>query len=72
MIGRAEDSELCLCGSFVSRHHALIVLSNDGVFIEDLKSFNGTIVNGTRVTRREISPGDKIIIGDYELRTKPA
>ena len=38
-------------------------------FIEDLKSFNGTIVNGCKITRRKISPGDKINIGDYELRT---
>jgi type II secretory pathway predicted ATPase ExeA len=72
MIGRAEDSELRLCGSFVSRHHALVVVANDGVFIEDLKSFNGTIVNGTKIRRRELSPGDKIVIGDYELRTKSA
>lgn len=69
MIGRAEDSELRLGGQFVSRHHALIVLSNGEVFIEDLKSFNGTIVNGSRISRRKINGGDKINIGDYELRT---
>ncbi len=70
MIGRTDDSELRLSGQFVSRHHALIILSDGEVFIEDLKSFNGTIVNGSKITRREISPGDKIIIGDYELRTR--
>ena len=68
MVGRAEESELRLGGQFVSRHHALMVLSNDEVFIEDLKSFNGTFVNGSKVTRHKISPGDKISIGDYELR----
>ena len=72
MVGRAEDSELRLSGTFVSRHHALIVLSDGDVFIEDLKSFNGTIVNGSKISRRKISPGDKINIGDYELRTSAA
>ena len=70
MIGRTDESELRLSGQFVSRHHALIILSDGEVFIEDLKSFNGTIVNGSKITRREISPGDKINIGDYELRTR--
>ena len=72
MVGRADESELQLSGQFVSRHHALIVLSDGQVFIEDLKSFNGTIVNGSKITRHKISPGDKISIGDYELRTSPA
>ena len=72
MIGRADECELRLGGRFVSRHHALIVLTDGGVFVEDLKSFNGTIVNGRKITRHQISPGDKIKIGDYELRTSPA
>ncbi len=72
MVGRADDSELRLSGQFVSRHHALIFLSENEVLIEDLNSFNGTIVNGKKITRRKISPGDKINIGDYELRTRPA
>ena len=72
MVGRADESELRLSGQFVSRHHALIVLSNGEVFVEDLKSFNGTIVNGSKITRHKISPGDKIKIGDYEIRTSPA
>jgi pSer/pThr/pTyr-binding forkhead associated (FHA) protein len=70
MIGRADDSELRLGGNFVSRHHALIILSDDEIIIEDLKSFNGTIVNGSKITRRKIGPGDKINIGDYELRIR--
>ena len=72
MIGRADECELRLGGQFVSRHHALLVLTDGEVFIEDLKSFNGTIVNGCKITRRQISPGDQIKIGDYELRTSPA
>jgi len=72
MIGRADECELRLGGQFVSRHHALIVLTDGEVFVEDLKSFNGTIVNGCKITRCQISPGDEIKIGDYELRTSRA
>ena len=72
IIGRADECELRLGGQFVSRHHALIVLANGEVFVEDLKSFNGTIVNGSKIKRHQISPGDRIKIGDYELRASPA
>ncbi len=72
MIGRSEDSELCLRSEFVSRHHALIVCADDGLYIEDLNSFNGTIVNSKKISRQKVKPGDTIMIGKFEIRPKTA
>jgi len=69
MIGRSDDSELCLKSKFVSRHHALVFLRKERAHIEDLRSYNGTIVNGRKVARCDLNPGDTITIGDFELRT---
>ena len=72
MIGRGEDCELRLDSNFVSRHHALIFCTDNGVCIEDLNSFNGTVVNSRKVTRCDLYPDDKVIIGDFYLRPRPA
>jgi len=70
MIGRSDDSELRLKSKFVSRHHALIFLSDKRTYIEDLRSYNGTVVNFKKVTRCDLHPDDKITVGDFQLRPK--
>ncbi len=72
MIGRSEDSELRLNSEFVSRHHALILSTDDGFCIENLNSFNGTIVNSKTITRCDLHVGDIVTIGDFEIRPKQA
>jgi type II secretory pathway predicted ATPase ExeA len=72
MIGRSEDSELCLKSEFVSRHHALIISSDDEIYIEDLNSFNGTLVNSDKITRHKLQLGDTITIGKYEIKPRAA
>jgi hypothetical protein len=70
MIGRDADSDLCLESEFVSRHHALLFCSKMGVRIEDLNSFNGTLVNLKKINRAEINADDLIIIGDFQIRAR--
>ena len=72
MIGRGEDCELRLDSKFVSRHHALIFCTDQGVCIEDLNSFNGTVVNSRKVSRCDLFVDDKVTIGDFFLRPRPA
>ncbi|MDH3304954.1 MAG: FHA domain-containing protein [Gammaproteobacteria bacterium] len=68
MIGRGDDCELRLDSKFVSRHHALIFCSAERVYIEDLNSFNGTLVNGKKVARCDLQPDDKVVVGNFQLR----
>jgi chromosome segregation ATPase len=72
MIGRYDDCELCLDSKFVSRHHALVFSTGKNVYIEDLNSFNGTIVNSKSVSRCDLNPDDRILIGDFQIRPRKA
>ncbi len=63
-IGRMPDCWLTLEDDLASRYHARLTVTDEGVWIEDLGSRNGTYVNGERVDARvRLDDGDKIRIG---------
>jgi len=64
-IGRGQDQMLRLQGEGVSRRHARLFRDGDDhVWIEDLGSTNGTLVNGTKLTApRALQDGDQIQVG---------
>src|SRR5438132_14219238 len=49
LIGRKGDADVVLSNQHISRHHARLVKREDGYFLEDLGSTNGTFINETRV-----------------------
>jgi pSer/pThr/pTyr-binding forkhead associated (FHA) protein len=55
----------------ISRQHCLLRVSYDGVHIRDLGSTNGTLVNGTRVTKeRPLKDGDLLQLGPLVLQLR--
>lgn len=67
IIGRAEECDIVVEDKSVSRHHAVILLSEAGARIRDLGSRNGTAVNGILVgTDRRLRSGDKMQLGALE------
>jgi ABC-type multidrug transport system ATPase subunit len=63
-IGRDVSNQWLIEDPRVSRFHAEIVLESSGTYqIRDLKSFNGTFVNGKEVKRQILVPNDEISIG---------
>jgi two-component system, NtrC family, sensor kinase len=66
-IGRSEDVAISIPHRSLSRHHARIVSADGLLFISDLESKNGTFVNGARVRRQDVWPGDLIKLGDVTL-----
>ena len=66
-IGRKPDNTISIDNQAVSGHHAIIEMDGDQLFVEDLKSLNGTYVNGRRVTRTEIFNKDVILVGVHTL-----
>ncbi|MFM8284698.1 MAG: ATP-binding protein [Planctomycetaceae bacterium] len=62
-IGRETGNAVQLQDSEVSRRHAEIRAAGDGHVVVDLKSSNGTFVNGRRVERQELGGGDQIQVG---------
>ena len=59
-IGRAPECDLRLDEPGMSRMHARLVPTDDGLLLEDLGSTNGSFINGKRVLRGEARVGDEI------------
>ena len=66
-IGRTPDAAVFLDDVTVSRNHALLVHRQDGHYIDDLGSLNGTYVNRRRIESHLLADGDEIQIGKYKL-----
>ena len=71
-IGRDPSSDICLDDPGVSRHHADLVGQGSDWMIIDAGSANGTSVNGARVNRIALQPGDVIGLSDVQLVLKRA
>jgi len=70
-IGRKEGNTIRLTERNVSRRHARIMRGNGHVQIEDLDSYNGVRVNGSRIQGRcQLSISDRVQIGDYLIELK--
>jgi adenylate cyclase len=66
-IGRATHCDVVINDVLVSREHCRMQLLPEGWVLEDLNSANGTLVNGKRITRTVLHPGDKIRLGLSEI-----
>jgi chromosome segregation ATPase len=67
-IGRAQDNDLCIENSTVSRHHALVISSSHGAFIVDMNSANGVRVNSRPVGQARLTEGDIVSLGEVQYR----
>ncbi|MCU0664829.1 MAG: FHA domain-containing protein [Myxococcota bacterium] len=68
MVGRSRECTLTLEDPLVSRLHARITVEEGGVFLEDLGSRNGTLVNGKpAVQHQKLVHQDRVRIGGHEL-----
>jgi chromosome segregation ATPase len=67
-IGRTPDNDLQIDASFISRHHAVLLITGQQTVIEDLNSTNGVLVNGQRTSRGILNDGDQVMIGKARFR----
>lgn len=74
VVGRAPECDVVLAHPSVSRRHVTFWSDGDGVWVEDLKSRNGTWVGETRLEDRlSTGPGTRLRIGDVnEVRIDPS
>ncbi|MGB8332570.1 MAG: TonB family protein [Polyangiales bacterium] len=67
-IGRLQTSDIRLDDDKVSRMHAVIEVTAPGeVFIIDLGSASGTLVNGEKINKRKLQTGDQVQVGNKRL-----
>jgi pSer/pThr/pTyr-binding forkhead associated (FHA) protein len=68
LVGRAPSADLRLDDPRISRLHARIEMRDDGVYVEDLGSRNGTSVDGKTVTDpRRLEEDDEVTVGSAAL-----
>jgi pSer/pThr/pTyr-binding forkhead associated (FHA) protein len=67
-LGRSRGCGIVLVDPCISRVHALVAVRSGRVYLQDLRSSNGTFVGGERIAgEQEITEGDRISIGNYDL-----
>lgn len=59
-IGRAQECDISVPTEEISRRHAMVKPTQDGLAVEDLGSANGTYINGQRVQTGLLKPGDEL------------
>ncbi len=66
VLGRAADADLVVEDPSVSGHHARVVRASQGGYrVEDLRSTNGTFVNGRRVDATPLKTSDRLQLGPH-------
>jgi Flp pilus assembly CpaF family ATPase len=73
VFGKHGECDVVLTSPKVSRRHARVFVQNGGLVVEDLKSTNGTMVNGKAVAgKQSLAGGDVIRIAAFELHVESA
>jgi pilus assembly protein CpaF len=71
-IGRVDDNDVVLARGNVSKKHTRIVLKDGRLIVVDLKSTNGTFINGKKLAAPQVLTGtDKVLIGDFTISVVP-
>lgn len=67
VLGRKESLKCHLPDNKCSSTHCKMWFSNKELWIQDLQSKNGTLVNGVRIEKSRVFAGDSILIGDTTI-----
>jgi pilus assembly protein CpaF len=72
-VGRVQGNDVVLPKGNVSKRHCRIYVQDGHFAVEDLKSTNGTYVNGRKITESTVvSTADKVYVGDFVIRVDSA
>lgn len=71
IVGRNPGADIVIGASYVSGRHARFTLMGQNIFVEDLGSTNGTMVNNTPVHEPvALHDSDVVTIGDVAIRVR--
>jgi DNA-binding winged helix-turn-helix (wHTH) protein len=71
ILGRSREQDVWLDSTSVSRRHARLVVSAEGVTLEDLGSKNGTYVRGERLAApARVAEGDEVRLGSVRIKLR--
>jgi pSer/pThr/pTyr-binding forkhead associated (FHA) protein len=64
-LGRDSANSVQLMSADVSRFHASLLATPEVCTLKDLKSANGTFVNGEKTSKKVLENGDKLVLSDF-------
>jgi chromosome segregation ATPase len=67
-IGRTNENDVCVPSKLISRRHARLLATPNGVIVEDAESTNGCFVNGRKVRQQLMREGDILSLGELRYR----
>ena len=67
-VGRSSGNDLQIRETYISRHHASILIGPDNAIVEDAGSSNGVFLNDRRVRRELLRDGDIVAFGKARFR----
>ena len=67
LVGRGKEMDLRIGEAAVSRKHLKISCVQKACTVEDLGSSNGTLLNGEKILKAVLKPGDKLAVGQETL-----
>ena len=70
VIGRGRNADFVLHEATISRAHALMGYQGERLYVQDLGSTNGVLVNGVREDRALLSEGDELRMGRLVIRVR--
>ncbi len=68
LIGRSELCDITISSRFVSKHHALLVRTDNAMHLVDLNSTNGTFINSRRIQSKVMRHEDVISLGNHGIK----
>lgn len=73
IVGRSPGADIVIGAGYVSTRHARFSLMGQNLFVEDLGSTNGTLVNGRMISApAALRSGDTVTIGDVSIKVRHA
>jgi len=72
LLGRSSECDVVIDNLGVSRTHCELFWTGHCWVVQDLKSNNGTVVNGKKVPTHNVNPGDEVTISKYKIICEPA
>lgn len=67
-VGRRGTNDIIIADNAVSGCHCIFTYEDGAVFVRDLESTNGTIINGEVIDKEEIKSGDYIVLGKHKYK----